>query len=194
MLDGHVLVLNRSFQAVQITSVKRALTLLFKGHVKVVADDYQTFTWEEWKDVPVQGDDEFVKTPHKNILAPAVIQLLFYDKLPKKEVKFSRGNIYMRDGNKCQYCGKKFLSSELSLDHVVPVARGGTSSWENIVCACLSCNVKKGDKLLIETGMSLIKHPQRPRWHPLHRLMNRGKAPERWKNFLDEAYWTTELK
>ncbi len=171
MLDGHVLVLNRVFQAVQITSARRALTLLYKGQVKAVDSEYRTYDFENWADIPVPGDDErFVRTPSRNILIPHVVQLLVFDRLPRQEVKFSRGNIYLRDGNRCQYCGKKFSSSELSLDHVVPISRGGKSTWENVVCACLPCNVKKGNKLLTETGLQLKRQPVRPKWHPLHRL------------------------
>ena len=154
MLDGHVLVLNRVFQAVQITSVRRALTLLYKGQVKAVDSEYRTYDFENWADIPVQPDDHFVRTPSRNILIPHVVQLLVFDRLPRQEVKFSRGNIYLRDGNRCQYCGKKFSSSELSLDHVVPISRGGKSTWENVVCACLPCNVRKGNKLLTESGHS----------------------------------------
>src|SRR6184192_2225313 len=172
MLDGHVLVLNRVFQAVQITSVRRALTLLYKGQVKAVDSEYRTYDFQNWADIPVQPDDHFVRTPSRNILIPHVVQLLVFDRLPRQEVKFSRGNIYLRDGNRCQYCGK--------------------SSWENVVCACLPCNVKKGNKLLTETGLQLKRQPVRPRWHPLHRLQGRN-FPDIWKNFLDEAYWNVEL-
>jgi 5-methylcytosine-specific restriction endonuclease McrA len=193
MLDGHVLVLNRVFQAVQITSARRALTLLYKGQVKAVDSEYRTYDFENWADIPIQADDDhFVRTPSRNILIPHVVQLLVFDRLPRQEVKFSRGNIYLRDSNRCQYCGKKFSSSELSLDHVVPISRGGKSTWENVVCACLPCNVKKGNKLLTETGLQLKRPPVRPRWHPLHRLQGRN-FPDIWKNFLDEAYWNVEL-
>ena len=133
----------------QITSVRRALTLLYKGQVKAVDSEYRTYDFENWVDIPVQADDDhYVRTPSRNILIPHVVQLLVFDRLPRQEVKFSRGNIYLRDGNRCQYCGKKFSSSELSLDHVVPISRGGKSTWENVVCACLPCNVRKGNKLL----------------------------------------------
>ena len=81
-------------------------------------------------------------------------------------MKFSRGNIYLRDQNRCQYCGKKFSSSELSLDHVVPISRGGKSTWENVVCACLPCNVRKGNKLLSECEMRLRRHARAPEVAP----------------------------
>lgn len=192
MLDGHVLVLNRFFQVVQITSVRRALTLLYKGQVRAVSADYATWSFDNWRDIPVQPADAFITTPSRNILVPWVVQLLRFDKVPRQEVKFSRANIYIRDQNRCQYCGKKFSSSELSLDHVIPISRGGRSSWENVVCACLPCNVRKGNKLLAESDMALIRRPERPRWHPLHRLQGRP-YPDIWKNFLDQAYWSVEL-
>lgn len=193
MLDGHVLVLNRFFQVVQITTARRALTLLYKGQVRAVSADYTTYTFEHWSDIPVQPDsDPYVTTPSRLILVPYVVQLLKFDKVPRQEVKFSRANIYLRDHNRCQYCGKRFTASELSLDHVTPISRGGRSSWENVVCACLPCNVRKGNKLLSECEMELIRRPEKPRWHPLHRLQGRP-YPEIWKNFLDEAYWSVEL-
>lgn len=193
MLDGQVLVLNRLFQAVQVTSVRRALTLLYKGQVRAVDAEYRTYDFANWSDIPVQPDDHYIVTPRRNIVIPHVIQLLAFDRLPRQEVKFSRGNIYLRDQNRCQYCGRKFSSSELSLDHVMPVSRGGKSTWENVVCACLPCNVKKGNKLLSECEMKLIRQPSRPRWHPLHRLQGKH-FPDIWKNFLDEAYWNVELQ
>jgi 5-methylcytosine-specific restriction endonuclease McrA len=132
MLDGHVLVLNRVFQAVQITSVRRALTLLYKGQVRAVDSQYRTYDFENWMDIPVQPEDHYVVTPSRNILIPHVVQLLVFDRMPRQEVKFSRGNIYLRDQNRCQYCGRKFSSSELSLDHVIPISRArGTSSCPN---------------------------------------------------------------
>jgi len=113
MLEGHVLVLNRVFQAVQITSVRRAFILFYKGHVRAVDSEYRTYDFENWMDIPVQPDDHYVSTPNRKILIPHVVQLLAFDRLPRQEVKFSRGNIYLRDGNRCQYCGRKYSSSEL---------------------------------------------------------------------------------
>jgi 5-methylcytosine-specific restriction endonuclease McrA len=192
ILNRQVLVLNRLFQAIQVTSVRRAITLLYKGQVRAVGADYRTYDFDNWQDIPVQPQDLAITTPGRSILVPYVVQLLRFEKVPRQEVKFSRGNIYLRDRNRCQYCGKKFSTSELSLDHVVPVSRGGKSTWENVVCACLKCNVRKGNRLPSECSMALIHPPKRPRWHPLHRFEGR-QFPEIWKNFLDAAYWTVEL-
>jgi len=192
VLDSQVLVLNRFFQAVQVTSARRALTLLYKGHVRAVGADYTTYDFDNWSDIPVQPADQFVRTPDQSILIPYVILLTRFEKVPRQEVKFSRANIYLRDRNRCQYCGNKFSSSELSLDHVIPISRGGKSTWENVVCACLKCNVQKGNRLPGERGVDLIRRPIRPRWHPLHRFQGR-RFPEVWRNFLDQAYWSVEL-
>jgi 5-methylcytosine-specific restriction endonuclease McrA len=122
-----------------------------------------------------------------------VVALKDFDRLPRQDVKFSRHNIYVRDGNRCQYCGHRFSSSELSLDHVIPLSRGGSSTWENVVCACLACNVKKGNRTPHESSMRLIAPPRKPRWHPVGQFGS-SKFHPAWRNFLDVAYWNTELR
>jgi 5-methylcytosine-specific restriction endonuclease McrA len=193
MLDSQVLVLNRVFQAVQVTSVRKAFSLFYKGHVRAVLPDYTTYEFENWCDIPVQPQDEVVLTPSMAIRVPRVVALKDFDRLPRQDVKFSRHNIYLRDGNRCQYCGHKFPSSDLSLDHVIPLSRGGNSSWENVVCACLSCNVQKGNRTPQEASMRLIATPRKPRWHPVGQFGSSRLHPA-WRNFLDLAYWNTELK
>src|SRR5260370_7330798 len=106
-------------------------------------------------DIPVQPNDHYVVTPSRNILIPHVIQLLVFDRLPRQEVKFSRGNIYLRDSNRCQYCGRKYSSSELSLDHVVPISRGGKSTWENVFCACLPSHSRHANTLPAKSDLPL---------------------------------------
>jgi 5-methylcytosine-specific restriction endonuclease McrA len=193
MVDSGVLVLNRLFQAIQITSVRRAFCLLYKGEVRAVAPDYTTYDWEDWKDVPAQPNDEFLTTPSFRIRIPRVVLLLHFDRLPRHEIRFTRKNIFFRDKNRCQYCGGRFTTSDLNLDHVVPLSRGGKSTWENVVCCCVRCNSRKGGMLPFEAGMQLIKAPLRPRWHPFVKLSLSHSRYESWKNFLDVAYWNTEL-
>ena len=115
MIDSAVLVLNRGFVALTLTDVKRCFTLLYKGHVRAVLPDYTTYAWEEWCDVPIQPGDDLIQTPSLRLRVPRVIQLLSCERPPRHDVKFSRHNIYARDGNRCQYCGKRFPTSELSL-------------------------------------------------------------------------------
>jgi 5-methylcytosine-specific restriction endonuclease McrA len=192
VIESSVLVLNRGFAALTLTDVRRCFTLLYKGHVRAVLPDYTTYAWEEWRDVPVQTGDDFITTPSMTLRVPRVIQLLSCERPPRHDVKFSRHNIYVRDGNRCQYCGKRFQTSELSLDHVVPLSRGGPSTWENVVCACLPCNVRKGNKLLDEAGLKLRRMPVKPKASPLGLLSPQRIHPS-WRNFLDVVYWNVEL-
>jgi 5-methylcytosine-specific restriction endonuclease McrA len=193
VLESNVLVLNRLFQAIQVTSVRKAFCLLYKGYVKVVEPDYTTYTWENWCDIPVQPQDDIIQTPRSAIKVPRVILLLHYDKLPPQEVRFTRKNIYLRDKSRCQYCGHRAATRELNLDHVIPLSRGGRSTWQNVVCCCLKCNSRKGSLLPREAGMKLVKVPRKPRWHPLVKLSFDGGRYDVWRNFLDLAYWNVEL-
>jgi 5-methylcytosine-specific restriction endonuclease McrA len=122
-----------------------------------------------------------------------LILLLHYDQLPPQEVRFTRKNIYLRDKSRCQYCGHRAPTRELNLDHVIPLSRGGRSTWQNVVCCCLKCNSRKGNSLPQEAGMRLVKTPKKPRWHPLVKLSSNSGRYEVWRNFLDLAYWNVEL-
>jgi len=194
MLDTNVLVLNRLFQAIQVTSVRKAFCLLYKGQVRAVNPDYSTCAWEDWVDVPPQPDDEVIVTPTIKVRIPRVVLLVDFDRLPRHEVRFTRKNIFYRDRNRCQYCGDKFQTRDLNLDHVVPLSRGGKSTWENVVCCCIPCNSRKGGSLPEEAGMRLVQSPARPRWHPLVKISLASGRYEAWRNFLDAVYWNTELR
>lgn len=193
-LEHDVLVLNRLFQAIDVTKVRRAVALLYVGHARAVLEDYSTYSWEEWKDVPPEAVDGFLCTPSLRLAVPRVVQLLTFDRVPRHEVKFTRKNIFARDGNRCQYCGRKARLSDLNLDHVIPVSRGGRTSWENVVCCCIQCNSHKGNRLPHEIGMRLVRKPRKPRWYPFLQLVTSGGGHDTWKNFLDVAYWNVELR
>ena len=155
---------------------------------------FTTFTFDDWKDFSQNvPDEESVRTVSFKVRIPRVILLLFYDHLPMREVKFTRKNIYERDGSRCQYCGRRFDTKDLNLDHVVPLARGGRTTWDNIVCSCLSCNTRKGGRLLREAGMKLIRRPRKPRWQGFILVKFSSHMHESWKHFLDIAYWNVEL-
>jgi 5-methylcytosine-specific restriction endonuclease McrA len=202
-LDASVLVLNKCYMAVHIIPVRRAFCLLFKDLAEVVTLDdgrYLTHDFQSWREVSEararfkDPDDDYIRTIHFEIQVPRVIRLLTYDRLPRTKVKFNRRNIFARDGNRCQYCGKRFPTGELSLDHVMPRSRGGGTDWENIVCACVRCNVRKGGRTPGEAGMKLTKVPIKPRTSPTLGLKLANRKYQSWKTFLDEAYWTVELK
>lgn len=195
MLSSGVLVLNRSYLPVHITTVKRALSLLYQGIAKAVNEQYELFNFDDWRELrPRQGED-FVGLVNDMIRVPRVIILLSYDRIPKRHIRFSRINIFLRDNNTCQYCGQKLPRRELNIDHVTPRSRGGTSIWENVVCSCHECNRRKGGRSPDEANMRLIKRPSRPRWTP-NLSFKDGNQYKEWLpflNFIDVSYWNAEL-
>ncbi|MCF7709495.1 MAG: HNH endonuclease [Verrucomicrobia bacterium] len=198
LLGQPVLVLNRLWQAVNICSTRRALTLLFQGHAQVVFSPeegaFETLNFNEWRDLSQkEPHPESIHTVSFKIRVPRVIMLLVFDRFPKKEVRFTRHNIFERDKNTCQYCGKTFDRSELNLDHVIPRDRGGPTNWENIVCSCITCNSKKGNRIPKAAGMRLIRKPKRPKWRPFVQIKLGFAYPDSWKHFIDLAYWNVEL-
>jgi 5-methylcytosine-specific restriction endonuclease McrA len=203
-LDASVLVLNKLFMAIHIISVRRAFVLLCKDLAEVVSQEdgqFSTYDFETWREVSEfrskhfrQEDDDWVRTATSEIQVPRVIRLLGYEKLPKQTVKFNRRNIFARDNNQCQYCGKKFATADLSLDHIVPRSQGGGSSWENVVCACIKCNVRKGGRTPKQAHMGLIRKPEKPKRSPLLNLKLTHSKYQSWRTFLDNAYWSVELK
>lgn len=197
MLNSNVLVLNRSFLPVHVTTVRRAFCLLYAGLAKAVNDQYETFDYDSWSQISAERNDETIGMVGRVIKIPRVILLCAYDRVPKRHVRFSRYNIFARDKNTCQYCGKRFARQELNLDHVVPRSQGGTSTWENVVCSCHLCNRHKGGKTPEQARMKLIRRPQKPDRTPPINLSFRGFLREEWAPFLDfmvdVSYWNTEL-
>ncbi|MHC4277793.1 MAG: HNH endonuclease [Planctomycetota bacterium] len=209
-LESSVLVLNKFFVAMNVVSARRAITLLYKNSAEVVSVDegrFNSYDIETWQDVSLlklqlamendyEEDDDasWIKTVSINIQVPRIIRLMFYENRPRWGVKFNRRNIFARDGNSCQYCGKKFPTPELSLDHVMPRARGGEASWTNIVCACTECNKKKGGRTPREAGLRLIRKPFVPRHSPVITLKLSSNKYSSWKQFIDHAYWSVPLK
>ena len=197
-LNQQVLVLNRLWQAVNVCSVKRALTLIFQGHAQVVLNegdgDFRTFNFNQWHDFSqAEPHPESIHTVSFRIRVPRVILLVMFDRMPKKEVKFTRHNIFERDRNTCQYCGQIFDRKDLNLDHVVPRDRGGPTSWENIVCSCIRCNTLKANHTPQEAGLKLVRKPKRPKWRPFLQVNLAFHCHDSWKHFLDLAYWNVEL-
>ncbi len=196
---GDVLVLNRSFYAIQVTSWQRALSLVYIDHASVVDQEYRTYSFDDWKqlsDIIKEHPAGFIHTPEFRIAVPEVIALKRYDRLPTTEVKFTRRNIYEYYDYKCGYCGRKFPTTDLNLDHVIPKSRGGKTSWANIVTACIPCNLKKSNKTPEEAGMRLLVTPAKPKWHGNLPLFFRTplKVRASWQRFIDTLYWNGELE
>lgn len=204
VLDGNVLVLNRHYMAMRIVSVRRAFCLLFQDLAQVISAEngtYNGYDFDSWTELSqlrreIEPDGhEWVRTVRFDIVVPRIIRLLFYDRLPRHEtVKFNRRNIFARDGNRCQYCGKRYSTSDLSLDHITPRSQGGHSDWTNLVCCCLKCNVRKGGRTPQQARMKLIAKPVKPKRSPVITLKLAHERYASWKEFLDQAYWSVELK
>jgi 5-methylcytosine-specific restriction endonuclease McrA len=205
-LNANVLVLNRFYQAIRVVNVRRAFSMLCRDlaeviHIEAVEGSaWQNLNFDSWQELSELKHAfephafDWIHTVRYPIAVPRIIRLLGYDKLPRQEVKFNRRNIFARDSNRCQYCGKRFHTSELSLDHVVPRSQGGRNSWENIVCCCIKCNVKKGGRTPDQAHMKLLSRPAKPKRSPVINIRLSDHRYASWKQFLDEAYWTVELK
>jgi len=176
------LVLSQAYEPVARVTWQRAMMLIWQGKVEVV---------EEY-------EDRFVRSVTLEIKMPSIIRFMSYFRQRQRGIKFSRDNVYVRDGCKCQYCGKKVSRPEATYDHVIPRAQGGKTTWENVVIACVPCNQKKGNRTPEKAGMALRSTPAKPKRLPesLHlTFMYEKGMPISWRKFLrDVAYWHTELE
>lgn len=202
-LNAKVLVLNRLYMALRVVSAKRAFSLLCRELAEViqVSDGqytaYNFSTWAELSDLQRRYEPQrhdWVRTVRVEIAVPKVIRLLDYDRMPQQHVKLNRRNLFARDRNQCQYCGNHFPTSELSIDHVLPRTQGGGDTWENLVCSCVRCNARKGGRTPEQAAMHLIRKPIRPKRNPLITVRLGQAKYEPWKAFLDNAYWSVELR
>jgi len=191
-------VINRNFQAVHVISARRAFCLLYKDLAEVVHVEkglYSTHDFSGWMELSElkielgerNEHDDWIQAVNFEIQVPRVIRLLTFDRLPKTTVKFNRRNIFLRDEHRCQYCGVRYSSPRLSLDHVIPKSRGGPETWENIVCACLKCNVDKGGRTPDEAGMPLLNEPVKPKRSPLLSRQLTQRKYEIWQHFLPKT-------
>jgi len=212
VLDNRVLVLNKNWIPVNVMSVMDAIQKVFKERARFVdPETYAVYSFEDWvmtwEDAIRESkiaESHVLPGAGFSMLLPEVIVCTEYDgfqyKMTRRRVKFSRTNIYRRDKNTCQFCGHKHRAADLTLDHVIPRAQGGKTTWENIVLACFDCNQKKGEKSLKQAGMRLIRQPFRPKPEdvaitPMERLSRKigNKAPATWETFLGKMYNEVEL-
>lgn len=191
-----VLVLNRNFQPVHVTSVKRAFMLLYAGVARAIDEQFKLYDFEDWAALAAK-EHEAISTVSRAIRVPRVLVLTAFERVPRPRVRFSRLNIYVRDQDTCQYCGRTLKRSELNLDHVMPRSQGGRTCWENVVCSCIRCNVKKGGRTPEQAGMKLLRAVERPRWTPMFRGGAKKESYREWLPFLtvvEASYWNVELK
>ena len=168
LMHTPVLVLNATYEPIHVTAVRRAIVLVLKGVARTEETNHAV-----------------VHAPSLDFPVPSVIRLLEYRRIPLQTRALSRKNILLRDRNTCQFCGLGFPAAELTLDHVIPRSRGGTTSWDNLVASCYRCNNIKGDRTPEEAGLKLIRRPRPYNLHTNRHLMRLlGKAEEKWRKYL----------
>ena len=168
VMQEPVLVLNATFEPINVTAVRRAMVLMLKGVAQA----------EEISHTKVHSAS-------RSLEVPSVIRLLAYRHIPQQTRALSRKNILLRDRNTCQFCKRILPASELTLDHVVPRSRGGRSSWENLVACCYQCNNRKGDRTPEEAGLALARRPRPFTLHTSRQLMRLiGNKDEKWRKYL----------
>ncbi|MGH9466405.1 MAG: HNH endonuclease [Terriglobales bacterium] len=163
-----VLVLNATYEPINVCAARRALVLVLKGTARTE-----------------EVHSSYFRSSRNRIPVPSVIRLLDYRRIPHRTRALSRKNILLRDHNTCQYCGTVCPAQALTLDHVVPRSRGGKSAWENLVACCRGCNHRKGDQLAGEAGMRLLRDPQPFSLHTSRHLIRMmGRSDEQWRKYL----------
>lgn len=168
ILSENVLVLNSTYEAVNICTVKRAVILIYKGIA-----------------TSLEVTNRAIHSPTTSFRVPSVIKLSRYIKVPHKKVVLSRKNVLIRDKYTCQYCGKKFPPSELTIDHIIPKSKGGHTRWDNVVTCCKRCNNRKGMRTPWEAGMTLVKKPSAPNFiYFLHIVRHIGNENKSWMKYL----------
>ena len=164
-MNRKVLVLNHNYEPLSVCNVKKAVVLLYLGKAELIA----------------ASEGRFLHSVTLTMPFPSIVRLSVYVRVPYKKIVLSRKNILRRDGHRCQYCGKSEVA--LTVDHIIPRARGGLDSWENPVCACIDCNNRKGDRTPSESHMSLQRKPIRPN-HVMFIRHFVGTVDEHWKPYL----------
>lgn len=160
-----MLVLNQNYEPLSVCNVKKAVVLLYLGKAELIA----------------ALDGRHLHSVSMTMPFPSIVRLSVYVRVPFKKIVLSRKNILRRDSHRCQYCGRSDVP--LTVDHVVPKARGGEDAWENLVCACVRCNNKKGDRTPSEAQMPLVRRPIRPN-HVMFIRDFVGSVDDRWKPYL----------
>jgi 5-methylcytosine-specific restriction endonuclease McrA len=164
-MNRKVLVLNHNYEPLSVCNVKKAVVLLFLGKAELIE----------------ASNGRFLRSVSVTMPFPSIVRLSVYVRIPYKKIVLSRKNILRRDGHRCQYCGRTDVP--LTVDHIIPRAKGGEDSWENLVAACVRCNNKKGDQLPGEARMSLTRRPIRPN-HVMFIRDFVGSVDDCWKPYL----------
>jgi 5-methylcytosine-specific restriction endonuclease McrA len=173
-MSAAVLFLDVDYRPLRVESWQRAISDLFLGKVEVVE----------------HSRDRTIQTVSRAVPMPSVVRVVRRFRRDRIRIKFSRLNIYARDGFACQYCGARKPTEDLTFDHVIPRSRGGRTCWENIVTCCVDCNSDKADRTPAEAGLELRARPKKPHYLPTVTVrMGSGPMPAEWL-----PYWSTALE
>jgi len=209
ILEEKVLVLNKNFSPINVVNVREAIHKVFSGIAEIIEVSekvFQIYDFHSWSEMSLLkaeldeiGNEKLIRSQSIVFEVPRIIRVLKYSKKYNGSVRLTRINVLKRDKFQCQYCGEKKEKEKLTIDHIIPLSKGGKTIWSNVVTACYHCNsVIKKDKKLEETGLTLIKKPEIPDFlrmiiydakHPLHR-----EKYSCWGNFISEVYWNIELE
>lgn len=192
-LSTQVLVVNRHLQAVHLTTARRAFVLMWSDIARALDAAWVAHDFASWSALRPGEGDLAVGTSRGPLRVPRVVQLMTFDRMPRSTVRLTRRNIFLRDAHTCQYCAKQLPTRDLNLDHVHPRSRGGPMTWENVVCSCRVCNLRKGGRTPPEAGMRLLRRPVRPRWSPVLALAFAPGRPAEWEPFLASLPGAREL-
>jgi len=197
VLQRPALVLNRNWAPIQTTTVKEAISLVAKGAARIIEPEtFRVHDLHSWNDVSrakARLEGSVIRSPRMELVVPEVIVLTAYAGQGERAVVFSRRNLFKRDHYTCQYCAAQPGPEELTVDHVLARSKGGHSTWENCVLACVACNTKKANRTPEQAGMKLRKAPRKPSWKALAQFPPRERR-ESWSAFLSRAYWEVELE
>ncbi len=171
-----------------------AMRLLFKGAaVAIRPETYEVHSFDSWSSLAAAEGEQHVKTVRMRIPVPEVIALTGYNGVPSQRVHFTRRNLFKRDRSTCQYCGASPGTAELTIDHILPRCRGGKTTWQNCVLACIRCNQHKADRSVRQAGMRLRTVPIEPAWKATLSVPV-GRTRQSWEKFVSESYWNTLLQ
>jgi 5-methylcytosine-specific restriction endonuclease McrA len=205
MKHHDVLVLNKNYVAVHVIEWQKAMCLLVKEHARALDRDFVSYPFADWREFSINNAEDYqkIKTCTAPIAIPEIIVLMFYNKLPQREVKFSRQSIFARDHYVCQYCQKMFTKDDLTIDHIIPRSKGGATTWDNIVACCVPCNARKADRTLAEARERYpqdgkrwtLKHkPVKPKWlNPATRASSRVYICKSWQHFMKKVDATDDI-
>lgn len=194
ILAEKALVLNRNWIPIRFATVRDAISMVYKGAARIVRPDtYEVFDFRSWAELVASPHEPQIRTVTLKLRVPEVVVLEMFDELPIRGIVFSRRNIFRRDRNQCQYCGARPGTKELTIDHVIPKAVGGNSTWENCILCCIECNKRKGGKTPVQVGMKLRRKPYKPKWNARIAIPV-SKRKESWEKFISRAYWEVELE